>query len=410
MIAMAPAKPSLLYLYLNDKPRDRVQELIWSGIRRYVSARGWQAVAWQDARPEAMAEFLKAHSPVAGCVVECSDDNGTLPPRLFGRMTVAYLHAAPSLYGGRGLRVATDNAAVARLAFRELSAGRPEAYAFVGDYRGFYWSRVRGRAFRALAVAAGAKCILFRHVADRVERTARLRKWVAALPRRTAIFAANDFAAADVIAAAQATRRAIPQDLTLVGVDNNPAICEGSSPKITSIQLDHERAGYLAAKVVGHATCDKRHAEMSRASAPCVSLVASRLSPEIMSTLLVSPILAVRRESTGGSGRREPHILDAVEEIRRRACNGLTAQDVIDRAPGSKSLFNLRFREAMGHSVHDEIEYVRFEKVFTLLAQTDTAIGAIADMCGYRSNIALHKAFRLRTGMSMSAWRAQNRR
>ena len=45
--------PSILYLYLNDKPRDRVQELIWSGIRRYVSARGWQAVAWQDARPEA---------------------------------------------------------------------------------------------------------------------------------------------------------------------------------------------------------------------------------------------------------------------------------------------------------------------------------------------------------------------
>ena len=410
MIDAMPAKPSILYLYLNDKPRDRVQELIWSGIRRYVSARGWQAVAWQDARPEAMAEFLKAHRPVAGCVVECSDDNGTLPPRIFGRIPVAYLHAAPSLYGGRGLRVVTDNAAVARLAFRELSAGRPEAYAFVGDYRGFSWSRVRGRAFRALAVAAGAKCILFRHVADRVERAARLKKWVAALPRRTAIFAANDFAAADVIAAAQATRRAIPQDITLIGVDNNPAICEGSSPKITSIQLDHERAGYLAAKVVGHATRDMRHAEMSRESAPCVSNVACRLSQEIMSTLLVSPILAVRRESTGGSGRHEPHVLAAVETIRREACDGLTARDVIDRAPGSKSLFNLRFREAMGHSVHDEIEYVRFEKVFTLLAQTDTAIGAIADMCGYRSNIALHKAFRLRTGMSMSAWRAQNRR
>ena len=223
------------------------------------------------------------------------------------------------------------------------------------------------------------------------------------------------------MAAASAAGRAIPQDLTLIGVDNNPAICEGAAPTITSIQLDHERAGYAAAKAAGHATRDKRQATCGNARVSpacpvshvaCRSFSACRLSrvASPASPLLVSPLLAVRRESTCGSGRREPHILAAVEMIRREACYGLTAQDVIDRAPGSKSLFNLRFREAMGHSVHDEIEYVRFEKVFTLLAQTDTAIGAIADMCGYRSNIALHKAFRLRTGKSMSVWRAQNRR
>ncbi len=381
------AQPAILYLYLNDKPRDRVQELTWDGIRRYVAARGWEAIAWHDARPEGLAAFLEAHSPVAGCVVECSDDNATLPPRLFRRVPVVYLHAAPSFFGGRGARVTTDNDAIARLAFRELSAGRPAAYAFVGDYRGVFWSRARGRAFHAISVAAGAECRLFRHVADRAVREARLAKWIAALPHHTAIFAANDFAAADVVAAACAAGRAIPQDLTLIGVDNNPALCETVSPTITSIQLDHERAGYLAAGILGE----------QRACGDGIAVAAS-------------PLLAVRRESTGGTGRRVPHVLAAVEEIRRKACAGLTARDVIARAPGSKSLFNLRFREAMGHSVHDEIEHVRFEKVFTLLTQTDTAIGAIASLCGYRSSIALHKAFRIRTGLSMRAWRAQNRR
>ena len=91
--------------------------------------------------------------------------------------------------------------------------------------------------------------------------------------------------------------------------------------------------------------------------------------------------------------------------IRGEACNGLEARDVIARSAVSKSLFNMRFREARGHSVHDEIEYVRFEKVFTLLSSTDVAISAIANMCGYRSQRALHKAFNLRTGMSMREWR-----
>ena len=396
------AKPTILYLYLNDKPRDRVQDLTWDGIRRYVAARGWEAVAWHDARPEGLAAFLEAHSPVAGCVVECSDDNATLPPRLFGRVPVAYLHAAPSFFGGRGARVATDNEAVARLAFRELSAGRPAAYAFVGDYRGVFWSRARGRAFHALAAAVGAECRLFRHVADRAARKARLAKWVAALPRRTAIFAANDFAAADVIAAAQTAHRAIPRELTLCGVDNLAEICEASSPPITSIQLDFEREGYFAARMVGD-SLPAKNTKGRKGFADSAFLVAGKPAA-------LSPLLAIRRESTRGRGRREANILAALELIRREACNGLSAREVIAHSPGSKSLFNLRFREAMGHSVHDEIEHVRLEKVFTLLTQTDTPIGAIASLCGYRSNIALHKAFRLRTGTSMNAWRAQNRR
>ena len=62
----------------------------------------------------------------------------------------------------------------------------------------------------------------------------------------------------------------------------------------------------------------------------------------------------------------------------------------------------------MGHSVLDEILNVRLEKVFTLLSQTDTPIGAIADFCGFRSAIALKWIFRKRTGMSMREWRARN--
>ena len=125
---------------------------------------------------------------------------------------------------------------------------------------------------------------------------------------------------------------------------------------------------------------------------------------------ILGPILVVRRKSTSGRGRHEKYILDAVEAIRREACDGLSAAALIGRYPVSKRLFTLRFREATGHSVLDEILHVRLEKAFTLLSQTNTAIGAIPHLCGFNCDRTLDALFRSRFGMSMRAWRKKNAR
>ena len=380
--------PTVLYLYCDPTHQGRIagiQASTFAGIRRYASARGWQAVAWSSARPEKLAAFLEKHHPVAGCIVDCSDDAMTLKPSLFGRLPLVYIHADPALFGQRITRLVVDHEAVARTAFRELSAGMPTAYAVLGAHRKLSWSCVRERFFRSFVATAGAKCHVFPHDIANDVRASRLVEWISALPRRTAVFAVNDFTASEVIAAARSAGRRIPADLTLCGVDNVKGICEASFPTITSIQRDIELEGYSAARTL----------ESSKKNR----------------TISVEPLMAVWRDSTLGLRKTaSSYILSAVEMIRREASGGLTAGEVVAASPISRSLFNLRFREAMGHSVHDEIEHVRLEKVFTLLAYTDTAIGAISGMCGYRSNIALHKAFRLRTGISMREWRLRNRR
>ena len=98
-----------------------------------------------------------------------------------------------------------------------------------------------------------------------------------------------------------------------------------------------------------------------------------------------------------------------METIRREACDGLTVAALAKRFRCSRPLFDRRFREAVGHSALDEILHIRLEKVFTLLSRTDVPVGAVADFCGFRSNIALHWLFKKRTGMSMSEWRRRNR-
>ena len=80
------------------------------------------------------------------------------------------------------------------------------------------------------------------------------------------------------------------------------------------------------------------------------------------------------------------------------------------RFPGTRRLFNMRFREATGHSVLDEILHVRLERAFTLLAETDTAIGAVPALCGFRTNRALDFLFHARFGMSMRDWRKRHGR
>ena len=101
--------------------------------------------------------------------------------------------------------------------------------------------------------------------------------------------------------------------------------------------------------------------------------------------------------------------MKAVEIIRREACEGLTAAKLASRFPVSRKLFELRFREAVGHSVLNEILHVRMTRVFDLLTRPDFPIGAIADFCGFDSDRELRSLFRARTGTSMREWRQARR-
>lgn len=110
--------------------------------------------------------------------------------------------------------------------------------------------------------------------------------------------------------------------------------------------------------------------------------------------------MIVRRKSTRGHGRRDPRILEAMAVIRREACDGLTAAALAARYEGSRRLFEIRFREAAGHSVLDEIINVRMARAVDLLANTEMRIEAIANFCGFNTELAFWKAFRKRTGVS----------
>lgn len=364
-----------------------------AGFRRFAGSVGWDVVALEteDAPAGVVRDALRRVRP-AGCAAVMSQDRKDIPPRFFGKVPVVYIHLPDNCLHWRAHAMSIDDEAVARMAFHDLAAGLPDAYAFVGDRHDFRWSRVRGRVFRSLVAATGRRFFEFevRPGEEAGPFAARLAAFARRLPKKCAVFAATDFEAREFLAACRAERRAVPREFTVLGVDNREELCQSLSPPVSSIDVDWERTGFIAARM----------------------LAGVMESPDVWPPRreTCTPLMVVRRASTGGKGRHEPRIAEAVAMIRSEACDGLTAAALAARFPGSRRLFDMRFREAVGHSPLDEIIHVRLERAFALLAMTDTAIGAIPHFCGFRTYAALDAVFRRRFGIPMSEWRARNSR
>jgi len=376
----------ILYLERYDDADNHRRKL--AGVMRFARTRKWEVEAVPAARwsPSGLPALLRRLRP-AGCVVECLDAAGIPSPARFGRTPAVWLDPPEKLRWRGAPAVVCDNAAVARFAFRELAAGLPSCFAAVPSHRLQRWSAERIGAFRALCAEAGAPCHVFEGRAvrrgrpeDLERRRARLAAWLSTLPARCAVFAANDYSARDVALAARSVARSIPRELSLLGVDGMPDESgDATIRRLSSVRMDFELAGYLAARLL--------------ASLPSRAAAA------------FGPLCVLRGDSTRGRGRRDPHVLEAVGIIRREACEGLTAAALAARVPGSRKHFERRFREAMGHSVLDEILHVRLQAAMDLLAHPEPPIGTLADFCGFGSQVELRIAFRARTGMSMRQWR-----
>ena len=377
-------------LYVDFSPNSGIDRRRLDGLRRYAATRKWNVETLEhgDCTPAVLREALARLRPI-GCAAECWCKETAPRPTLFGQIPVVYFEP-PDGRRWRGVYgVICDNAAVSRMAFEELSSTRPPAYAVVSCVRNRRWARERIDAFRECCRKAGADCAVahfpFESADEFDECVRRMVPWAAALPRRCAVFAVNDLCAIAAAKAMAVAGRSFPRTVTLVGADGDdpPPWDRENAETVSSVRLDHELAGYLAAKALG----------------------AFAANEGMLDSVVFPPLLVDRRKSTRGYGRREPRILEAMDMIRREACSGLTARQLAGRFRGTRQLFDLRFREAMGHSPLDEIIHVRLERVLELLSQPGFPISAIADFSGFSSERVLQKHFLSRFHMSMRDWR-----
>ena len=359
------------------------------GIHRYARGRDWHVQVVERAFHKVnVRRQLDFWQPV-GVIAECGSGASELNAEAFGAVPTVYFDADRAVHGP-GCYVALDSAKVGALAAEHLLSLDLPHYAFAAFRLPLFWARERCEAFiEAVQRSRGCGVSVFDPGREQVSdvRQQAMEEWVRSLPRPCGVFAANDYVGEEIANICARMGISVPGDIAILGVDDDEQICENTMPTLSSIAPDFAHGGYLAAEMLGR---------LVDGDGPRNAF------------LRYEPGTVVVRQSTRHIAGSCERIADAVEMIRRRACEGISAKDVASYIGIPRRTAEMQFRAATGRSIHQEIDEVRFAKVFALLKNPRQTLDAIPDICGFSTCVALRKAFKLRTGLSMREWRARN--
>ena len=293
--------------------------------------------------------------------------------------------------GSRISRLFVDNAAIGQTAAKYfLSRGQFRSFAYVSDTLQSQWSLERERAFKAAIGRVPFRTYRPRteHPEKRVLPTEELGNWMEALPHPTAILAANDHYATQVLSVCRMRSLNVPEQISVLGVDNDELLDENTVPTLSSIEPDFNEAGYRAA------------AEMDRLL---------RAHKDAAGRKIVCGVKRlVERHSTMYLAPSAQLVANALEFIRQHAADGITPNDVARHLKVSRSLIELRMRELHAKSLAVVLREHRISLVKRQLEKTDRPVTRILADCGFKNIRSAENLFLKTTGLAPRDWRKQH--
>jgi LacI family transcriptional regulator len=291
--------------------------------------------------------------------------------------------------------VRVDSHATGEYAARFFLERHYEHFAFVGTAHEHYWSNERGGGFKKTVEAAGGSVHEYggptaKERRDWALEQPRMEAWLRSLPKPVALFAAMDGRASQVLDACLDATIAVPEEVAVLGVDDDPLICEATFPSLSSIQHNSEYIGYLVAEHL-----DKL-------------MRGSRLRRRV---IWIKPTRVARRRSTDASAIADKQVARALEYIWREAGHkSITVPDVVEQFGSSRRYAENHFKAEVGRTIMEEIRRVKLERVCALLAETSLSIGEIAHKCDFARESHMAFLFRKHHNMTMSEYRSATRR
>lgn len=287
----------------------------------------------------------------------------------------------------------TDNAGIGELAARHLLDCGFSRLACYGDRRSrvHHWCEERIQAFDRRAQLAGIRCSILRagspttHNWEGLQRE--LSAWLASLPKPVGVLACTDLRARHILQVCWTTGLRVPDDVAVVGVDNDEMLCELTAPPLTSIEQGFLQIGYEAATLLDR-------------------LMAGKRAPQLR--WVIPPERLVARQSTDVIACQDPDLVAAVRFIRQHACEGISVQAVLETAHVSRAVLDRKFLAMLERTIHAEIQRVQVDRVKQLLAGTSLLVKQIAKQCGFRYAEYMTAVFRRHTGQSPIEYRQRS--
>jgi len=284
--------------------------------------------------------------------------------------------------------IMTDHVNVGKIGAEHLLERGFQRFAYCG-FDDWWWSRKRGEVFSKTAAEAGYPTYFYPQPRAKAKRTwdkelPIIADWLLTLPKPIGLMTCNDDRGEWVIEACKIAGLNVPDEVAIVGVDNDQLICDLCDPPLSSIVLNVEKAGYEAAALL-----DKMMAGEKATSCD----------------IHVRPIHVAIRQSTDVLGVDDTNVAAAIRFIRQHSKTVIQVSDVVSAVALSRRVREERFRTFLGRSIHDEIRRTRVELIIQMLAETAMSISEIAQALGFSDVAHVSRYFKREIGMSPLTYR-----
>ena len=285
--------------------------------------------------------------------------------------------------------IKTHDAAIGKMAAKYLFNRGFRQFAFCG-FDNMFWSRDRREAFGKSITKAGFDVHIYNQPKSRVKRLPAneliiMVDWLKSLPKPVALMACNDDRGRQVIEACKIAGLHVPEQVAILGADDDQLVCDLSSPRLSSIALNLERSGYDAAELLNKLMTGEEKTANQR--------------------IIVQPTHVVTRQSTDILAIEDREVAKAVRFIRRHSKELIQVGDVVNAVAVSRRSLYQRFRRVLGRTPNEEINRVRIEQVARMLVETNLPISQITLALGYSHITHIARQFRQEKGMSPVAYR-----
>ncbi len=284
--------------------------------------------------------------------------------------------------------ILSDDAQIGALAAEHLLARGFQHFGFCG-FDDMWWSCARGEAFRKQINDAGYTVSHYSPPSASARRRwetepRAMAGWLRSLPRPAAVFACTDDRNRQLVEGCKEAGLRIPEEIALLGVDNDELVCELTSPPLSSIILNAAGAGFNAAALLDR---------MMRGHSTAPALIP-----------IPSAGVAVRR-STDLFAVSDPQLRQALRLIQQRCCARLRVEEIAKAVNLSRRVLEQRFQHHLHRPVYEEVLRLRMEEACRLLRETELPIARIANAVGYEEQKHFTRAFQRRYGITPAGWR-----
>jgi LacI family transcriptional regulator len=354
---------------------------ILDGISRYAQQKPEWRMAFFDRENHELADLVKTWKGDAIiCTAIDTRFNDAAKSRDIPVINVTGRVERSSLIDVIGDAEATGEMAAKFLlgrGFKNLAfVGGKSASPFEGRCKGFF-TKAKEAGIEPSAFSGSAK------------DEGKLEAWLGSLVRPLGLAATGDREASMVIEACWRMGIRVPGEISVLGIGNYEQLCELSTPTLSSLEVDMERRGYEAAKLLNH-------------------IFNGGQIPE--EPILIPPAHVVERQSTNVFAFEDEAVVSALQFIRENAFRTINVKDVVAATTISRRSLEGRFSKLTGRTLHEEIWQAHFDLATRLLASSDLSLQEIADRSGFRTASALVNLFRQRFGVTPKEYRIANRR